>query len=97
MATSRTREKLVVALTEVMPGEARVAGISLAFSHATALLGGFTPAVYNCRTQVMHDWAASGYWQGFRCGSRPFVRKPGLYRRGAARNASASASASASA
>ncbi|AKM44944.1 hypothetical protein NL30_34200 [Burkholderia contaminans] len=64
MATSRTRAKLVAALTEVMPGEVRVAGISPAFGIATALLGGFTPATSTCLTQVMHDWAASVYRQG---------------------------------
>ena len=35
---------MVVALTEVMPAEVRVAGFSLAYSLATALFGGFTPA-----------------------------------------------------
>ena len=34
---------MVVALTEVMPVEVRVAGFSLAYSLATAVFGGFTP------------------------------------------------------
>jgi MFS family permease len=36
---------MVVTLTEVMPPEARTSGFSLAYSLATATLGGFTPAV----------------------------------------------------
>jgi len=36
---------MVVALTEVMPVQVRVVGFSLAYSLATALFGGFTPAV----------------------------------------------------
>ena len=36
---------MVVALTEVMPVEVRTVGFSLAYSLATALFGGFTPAV----------------------------------------------------
>jgi MHS family citrate/tricarballylate:H+ symporter-like MFS transporter len=36
---------MVVALTEIVPGSVRTAGFSLAYSLATALFGGFTPAV----------------------------------------------------
>lgn len=36
---------MVVALTEQMPVEVRTSGFSLAYSLATALFGGFTPAV----------------------------------------------------
>ena len=36
---------MVVALTEIMPVEVRTSGFSLAYSLATALLGGFTPAI----------------------------------------------------
>jgi MFS transporter, MHS family, citrate/tricarballylate:H+ symporter len=36
---------MVVLLTEIMPVEVRTAGFSLAYSLATALLGGFTPAI----------------------------------------------------
>ncbi|AIO35072.1 MFS transporter [Burkholderia pseudomultivorans] len=79
---------MVAALTEVMPVEVRVAGFSLAFSLATALFGGFTPAVSTYLIQVTHDKAAPGYWLGFAafCG---FCATLGLYRRGARRNASA--------
>ena len=36
---------MVVALTETIPTEVRIAGFSLAYSLATALFGGFTPLV----------------------------------------------------
>jgi MFS family permease len=36
---------MVVALTEIMPPEVRTTGFSLAYSLATAIFGGFTPAI----------------------------------------------------
>ena len=39
---------MVVALTEIVPASVRTAGFSLAYSLATALFGGFTPAVSTC-------------------------------------------------
>lgn len=36
---------MVVALTEIMPAKVRATGFSLAYSLATAFLGGFTPFV----------------------------------------------------
>jgi MHS family citrate/tricarballylate:H+ symporter-like MFS transporter len=36
---------MVVFLTEIMPVEVRTAGFSLAYSLATAIFGGFTPAI----------------------------------------------------
>jgi MFS transporter, MHS family, citrate/tricarballylate:H+ symporter len=36
---------MVVALTEVMPVQVRTVGFSLAYSLATAIFGGFTPAI----------------------------------------------------
>jgi len=79
---------MVAALTEVMPVEVRVAGFSLAFSLATALFGGFTPAVSTYLIQVTNDKAAPGYWLSFAafCGLCATLR---LYRRGAGRKASA--------
>ena len=44
---------MVVALTEVMPVEVRVAGFSLAYSLATAVFGGFTPVDLD-RADPMH-------------------------------------------
>jgi hypothetical protein len=36
---------LIVFLTEIMPTEVRIAGFSLVHSSATAIFGGFTPAI----------------------------------------------------
>jgi len=83
---------MVAALTEVMPAEVRVAGFSLAFSLATAVFGGFTPAVSTYLIQVTHDKAAPGYWLSFAalCG---LCATLGLYRRRASSSAAASSSA----
>ena len=56
---------MVVALTEVMPVEVRTAGFSLAYSLATALFGGFTPAIATWAISVTHDKAAPGMWMSF--------------------------------
>src|ERR1700751_4735027 len=56
---------MVAALTEVMPAELRVAGFSLAFSLATPVFGGFTPAVSTYLIQITGDKAAPGYWLSF--------------------------------
>ncbi len=53
---------MVVALTEVMPAEVRTVGFSLAYSLATALFGGFTPAVATGLIQATHDKAAPAIW-----------------------------------
>jgi len=53
---------MVVALTEVMPIDVRTVGFSLAYSLATALFGGFTPAVATWLIEVTHDKAAPGLW-----------------------------------
>jgi MHS family citrate/tricarballylate:H+ symporter-like MFS transporter len=53
---------MVVALTEVMPVNVRTAGFSLAYSLATAIFGGFTPAVSTWLIEQTHDKAAPGYW-----------------------------------
>jgi MHS family citrate/tricarballylate:H+ symporter-like MFS transporter len=74
---------MVAALTEVMPVNVRVAGFSLAFSLATALFGGFTPAVSTYLIQTTGDKAAPAYWLMFAavCG---FSATLTLYRRGGA-------------
>jgi metabolite-proton symporter len=56
---------MVVALTEVMPVEVRTAGFSLAYSLATALFGGFTPAISTWLIQVTGNKAAPGLWMSF--------------------------------
>jgi MHS family citrate/tricarballylate:H+ symporter-like MFS transporter len=55
----------MAALTEVMPENIRVAGFSLAFSLATAVFGGFTPAISTYLIQLTGDKAAPGYWLTF--------------------------------
>ncbi len=56
---------MVAALTEVMPQNVRVVGFSLAFSLATALFGGFTPAVSTLLVQATGDKASPAYWLMF--------------------------------
>jgi len=53
---------MVVGLTEVMPVEVRVVGFSLAYSLATAIFGGFTPAISTWLIHETNDKAAPGYW-----------------------------------
>ncbi len=53
---------MVVALTEVMPVDVRTVGFSLAYSLATAVFGGFTPAVATGLIEWSGDKAAPGWW-----------------------------------
>jgi MHS family citrate/tricarballylate:H+ symporter-like MFS transporter len=53
---------MVAALTEVMPVQVRVAGFSLAYSLATAIFGGMTPAVSTFLIEKTGDKAAPAYW-----------------------------------
>src|SRR5271166_1529321 len=82
---------MVVALTEVVPSNVRTAGFSLAYSLATALFGGFTPAVSTALIELTGDEAAPGLWMTFAaaCG---LVATLAVYRSGeASRNAVAAA------
>jgi MFS transporter, MHS family, citrate/tricarballylate:H+ symporter len=56
---------MVVALTEVIPASVRTAGFSLAYSLATALLGGFTPLVSTWLIESTGNRAAPGLWMAF--------------------------------
>jgi MHS family citrate/tricarballylate:H+ symporter-like MFS transporter len=56
---------MVAALTEVMPQNVRVVGFSLAFSLATAIFGGFTPAMSTYLVQSTGDKASPAYWLMF--------------------------------
>jgi MHS family citrate/tricarballylate:H+ symporter-like MFS transporter len=71
---------MVAALTEVMPQNVRVVGFSLAFSLATAVFGGFTPAISTLLVQATGDKASPAYWLMFAavCG---FTATTILYRR----------------
>ena len=53
---------MVVALTELVPGEVRTCGFSLAYSLATAVFGGFTPAIAEALIRMTSDKAAPGAW-----------------------------------
>jgi MHS family citrate/tricarballylate:H+ symporter-like MFS transporter len=53
---------MVAALTEVMPASVRVAGFSLAYSLATALFGGLTPAISTWLIHATGDRASPAYW-----------------------------------
>ncbi|MCX8960940.1 MFS transporter [Erwinia psidii] len=53
---------MVVYLAEVMPAEVRATGFSLAYSLATALFGGFTPAISSYLIHVTGDKAMPGVW-----------------------------------
>jgi len=56
---------MVVYLAEVMPAEVRATGFSLAYSLATALFGGFTPAMSSYLIHVTGDKAMPGVWLTF--------------------------------
>ncbi|MFX5554976.1 citrate-proton symporter, partial [Acinetobacter baumannii] len=77
---------MVVALTEVMPAEVRTVGFSLAYSLATAVFGGFTPAIATGLIEMTHDKAAPGLWMSTAavCG---LIATLILYRNKAARQA----------
>ena len=53
---------LIPFLAELMPGEVRTAAFSLAFSLATAIFGGFTPAVGTYLIERTGDRAAPALW-----------------------------------
>lgn len=56
---------MVVALTEIVPLHVRTAGFSVAYSLATALFGGFTPAVSTYLIHVTNNRAVAGVWLMF--------------------------------
>jgi MFS family permease len=56
---------MVVFLTEIMPAEVRTSGFALAYSLATALFGGFTPAINTYLIHVTHNPAIPGLWLSF--------------------------------
>ncbi len=56
---------MVVFLTEMMPADVRTAGFSLAYSLATAIFGGFTPAIATYLIQATGNRAIPGAWLSF--------------------------------
>lgn len=53
---------MIVYLTEVMPADVRTTGFSLAYSLATAIFGGLTPAICTWLIHTTGDKAVPGIW-----------------------------------
>ena len=53
---------MVVFLTEIMPAKVRTTGFSLAYSLATAIFGGFTPAISTYLIHATNNRAVPGLW-----------------------------------
>jgi MFS transporter, MHS family, citrate/tricarballylate:H+ symporter len=56
---------MIVFLTEIMPVDVRTTGFSLAYSLATALFGGFTPAISTYLIHLTGNRAIPGLWLSF--------------------------------
>src|ERR1700730_12201519 len=70
---------IVVFLTEIMPVNVRTTGFALAYSLATAIFGGFTPAISTYLIHVTGNRAIPGLWLSFAaaCGlAASFLAKP---------------------
>ena len=60
---------VIVYLTEIMPAEVKTAGFSLAYSLATALFGGFTPAIATFLVNKTGSAASPALWLAFAAAS----------------------------
>jgi len=56
---------MVVFLTELMPASVRTSGFALAYSLATAIFGGFTPAISTYLVHATDNRAITGVWLSF--------------------------------
>jgi metabolite-proton symporter len=56
---------MVVYLTEIMPPAVRASGFSIAYSLATAIFGGFTPAICTYLIHLTGNRAVPGLWVSF--------------------------------
>jgi metabolite-proton symporter len=56
---------LIVFLTEIMPADVRTTGFSLVHSSATAIFGGFTPAISTYLIHATGNRAIPGLWLSF--------------------------------
>ncbi len=56
---------MAVYLTEIMPPDMKTSGFALAYSLATAVFGGFTPAICTYLIQVTGNQAIPGAWLSF--------------------------------
>ena len=59
---------LIPLLAEIMPHEVRTTGLSLAFVTATAIFGGFTPAICTYLVEVTGNRAAPALWLSLAAG-----------------------------
>jgi MFS transporter, MHS family, citrate/tricarballylate:H+ symporter len=73
---------MIVALSEIMPVHVRTSGFSLAYSLATALFGGFTPAVATYLIEMTGNRAVPALWLIFAAlcalAAALFAWRPGL-------------------
>jgi MFS family permease len=56
---------MVVFLTEIIPADVRTTGFSMAYSLATAIFGGFTPAISTYLIHLTSNKATPGLWLSF--------------------------------
>ena len=56
---------MVVFMTEIMPSDVRTSGFALAYSLATAIFGGFTPALSTYLIHITGNRAVPGLWLSF--------------------------------
>jgi hypothetical protein len=56
---------LILFLTEIMPADVRTSGFSLVHSSATAIFGGFTPAISSYLIHATGNRAIPGLWLSF--------------------------------
>ena len=56
---------MVAYLVEIMPADVRTTGFSVAYSLATAIFGGFTPAICTYLIEVTGNKAVPGLWLSF--------------------------------
>jgi MHS family citrate/tricarballylate:H+ symporter-like MFS transporter len=59
---------MVVALAEIMPLNVRVSGFSIAYSLATAIFGGFSPAISQYLIHITNNKAMPGAWLSLAAG-----------------------------
>jgi len=81
---------VVVALTEIVPMHVRTAGFSVAYSLATAVFGGSTPAIVTYLIEATGNRAVAGVWLMF-AALCALVATLLAYRTGAAATAGAAA------
>jgi hypothetical protein len=60
---------MVVYLTEIMPPHVRASGFSIAYSLATAIFGGSTPAICTYLIHATGNRAVPGLWLSFAAAS----------------------------